>query len=236
MTFVAVISARLGSSRLPGKVIMPLIGLPVVRLVIRRLRTSRLLADIVLATTTNTEDDTVADAGAAEGIPVFRGSVDDVLGRNVAAARLSGADHLVRVTADCPFVSGETLDPVLDRCRALKKFDLVTTKPAYAHGIDYEVAPKVLLESISGRSDLDRSEREHMFNYVYNREADFRVVRLAAPEALAVDTDLFLMDTSDDYALLRCLTDGIDDIHVCPEALLAIAREMNPPMNADGRG
>ncbi len=214
MTFGVIVAARLASRRLPGKALLPLMGLPVLKLVLRRLKTSREAGAIILATTTNAEDARLAQCAVEESVEVYRGAVDDVLGRYACAARLGTFTHVVRVTADCPWVSGETLDPVLARCRDEKGFDLVTTKPAYPHGIDYEVFSRELLEQLDRRKDLESADREHILNYVYRHEERFKIVRLSPPKELITKEAHFLLDTPDDYERMNRMLTGIADSHV----------------------
>src|SRR3990167_111470 len=109
---VATIEARMTSSRLPGKVLMPIAGTPALEMVIHRLKLSKYVDAICVATTTNATDDAIVALAEKLGVGCFRGSESDVLGRVLGAAQSAKADIIVEVTADCPFV-----DPALvDRC------------------------------------------------------------------------------------------------------------------------
>lgn len=231
MKFGVIIAARTASQRLPGKALLPLLGLPVIRLVIRRIKTSQLVSAVVLATTANPEDDVLESAAREEGISVFRGPQDDVLGRFVQAADMlldSTIEYVVRVTADCPLVGGETLDVVLMQCPAVAPFDVVTTKPNYPQGIDYEIYSKKLLVDIDRNQKPTQEEREHILNYVYNREGQFRVIRVLPPPPLMSTARKFLLDTQEDYAYLENMLHGKTDIYVPVSELLreGKAREM----------
>lgn len=216
-----IIAARTGSRRLPGKALLPLMSVPVICLLIRRLKTSKLAEKIVFATTQLPEDDLLAETVKKEGIEVFRGSTDDVLNRYVEAALSFDAEYAVRVTGDCPFVDGSTLDIVLERCREIGSFDLVTTKPAYPHGIDYEVYRKNLLAEIY-HLELTAEDREHILNYVYRNEDIFKIVRLEPPVELKSEKTIFLLDTPEDYQRMKTLVEGVLDIHVSPSELIRI--------------
>jgi spore coat polysaccharide biosynthesis protein SpsF len=209
-----IIAARLNSRRLPGKALLPLLDLPVLTLVLRRIKTSQMATDVILATTTNRDDDSLEAVARQEGAKVYRGSENDVLGRFVRAARMGDFEYVVRVTADCPFVGGPTLDFVLRQSREIGAFDLLTTKPAYPPGMDYEVYNKALLEVIDQRPDVTAEDREHMLNYVYRHEERYRIVRVKPPSDLAVEKDMFLLDTPQDYERLKRLVRGITDIHI----------------------
>ena len=111
---VAIIQARMGSTRLPGKVLLDIAGRPLLAYLVERISRARTLDEIVVATTTSENDNGVIEECELRGIPNFRGSETDVLGRYVSAARASRADIVVRVTADNPFTDPDSIDRVVD--------------------------------------------------------------------------------------------------------------------------
>src|SRR5215831_801876 len=111
---VGIIQARMGSSRLPGKVIMKIGGRPLLVYLVERISRARTLDAIVVATTTNPHDNLIIEECERRGIPNFRGSESDILGRYVSAARACEADVIVRVTADNPFTDPDSIDRVVD--------------------------------------------------------------------------------------------------------------------------
>ena len=113
---VAVIQARLGSSRLPGKMLMDLGGKPVIVRTIERVRRARLLDRVVLATTESEQDRRLAAAAREHGVEVFTGSEEDVLDRFYQAAKAASAQVCVRVTGDCPLVDPDVIDQVVSEC------------------------------------------------------------------------------------------------------------------------
>ena len=115
---VAVVQARMTSRRLPGKVLTPLAGSPVLGLVVGRLRRATRIDEVVVATSTDPSDDPVAAWCAQPGIRCHRGSLDDVLDRFLGAARASGATHVVRITADCPLIDPDLVDRVIAQALA----------------------------------------------------------------------------------------------------------------------
>jgi len=223
MKFGVVIAARTGSQRLPGKVLMPLLGMEVVRLVIKRLQGSKLCHHFVLATTQLQVDDRLVTIAQEEGISVYRGDEENVLNRFVRAADDTfpeGVDYIVRITADCPLVGGDTLDVVLQRCLDFGKFDLVTTKPAFHHGLDYEVYNRHLLKNIDSKPDLLDEEKEHILNYVYNREQSYHVEHILPPEYLTQHGRSFLLDNQDDYEFFQELLSDCSDFAIPAKKLL----------------
>src|SRR5438105_4638753 len=111
---VAIVQARMGSSRLPGKVMMKIAGRPLLVYLVERISRSRALDGIIVATTTNPRDNVIIEECERRGIPNFRGSESDVLRRYVSAARACQADIVVRVTADNPFTDPDSIDRVVD--------------------------------------------------------------------------------------------------------------------------
>ena len=218
MKFLAVIAARMGSSRFPGKVLFPLCGIPVLSLIIRRLGYSKKLDGIMVATTQLAQDDEVEKICEIENTKCFRGPEEDVLGRYANAAKGSKDRRIIRITADCPFVSGETLDPVLQQCEENPSFALVTTKPEYPRGIDYEVAPFQIIEELSNRA-TDPPDREHMFNFLYNHPSEFPIMRLPCPNSLSAIKREFLLDTPDDLCSLEKALGSRNPLEATPQQM-----------------
>src|SRR5689334_3329557 len=125
---VAILQARMGSTRLPGKVLADVGGRPMLARQIERIRLARSLDDLWLATTTEPRDDAIVATAEAAGVPVLRGSEEDVLDRFRAAAEASGAGTVVRLTADCPLLAPEVIDRVVDDF-ASGGADFVTNAP-----------------------------------------------------------------------------------------------------------
>src|SRR5215467_5606830 len=111
---IAIVQARMGSTRLPGKVMMKIGGRPLLVYLVERISRARTLDGIVVATTTNRRDNIIIEECERRGIPNFRGSELDVLSRYVSAARACEADIIVRVTADNPFTDPDSIDRVVD--------------------------------------------------------------------------------------------------------------------------
>ena len=222
MKFGAIIAARLASTRLPGKAMFPLFGVPVLTLVIERLKVSELLDDIILATTANDEDDVLEQLALESQVKVYRGTVNDVLARYVEAAKLGDFEYTVRVTADCPFVDGQTLDFILSSFREFGAPDLVTTKPAYPRGIDYEIYRTDVLEKINAAHDTTLDDREHILNYMYRNPKMYEIIRVTPPGELRAETDFFLLDTAADYLKMRQVTREMQDLHVTPAEIIRL--------------
>lgn len=213
MKFIVIVAARLGSKRLPGKALLNLMGYPVIVFILKRLSTSKIAEKIIFATTELAEDDPLAEMVGKYGFEVFRGSNEDVLHRYAEAAKKYDTEYVVRVTGDCPFVSGETLDWVLSKSQSAGDFDLLTTKPHFPSGIDYEICKKECLLQLDAMS-LKPDEREHMFNRMYHHPAEYKIIRLNPPPEIAQIQAPLLLDTLQDYVSLTQWVTGLNDIHI----------------------
>ena len=202
MRTVAIIQARTGSTRLPGKVLRPLLGEPLLSHVVRRTARASLVDEVVVATTRLAADQPIVDLGRAEGWPVVRGSEADLLDRYLLAARSERADRVVRITSDCPLIDPVLIDDVvaaLDREGADYASNSLEPR-TYPRGLDVEAmtfAALVLADS----QDRDPASREHATPWLRTHPELVRVVRVAA------DVDRsehrWTVDTPEDYELVR---------------------------------
>lgn len=184
MKVVAIVQARMGSRRLPGKVLRPLAGTTVIGLCLTRLARAQLVDRIVVATTDCVADDRLAHHVDAAGFDVVRGSEDDVLSRYVLAAEQSEVDIVVRITGDCPLVMPELVDDAIRAFLAEPGFDyLSNVGPAhYPDGLDVEVFTRSALRSADQHSEPD--EREHVTPFL-RRAPDIRRAAITAPRDLS---------------------------------------------------
>jgi len=172
---VAIIQARMGSTRLPGKVMKEIVGKPMLYHVINRVKHAKELDDIVIATTNLKEDTQILDLASEMEVRSYAGSENDVLDRYYQAAIMSKVDVIVRITADCPLVDPNVIDKVV-RYYRINKFDYVGTsiKPSYPDGIDVEVFSFVSLKKTWSEAKL-ASEREHVTPYIWKNPNTFRI-------------------------------------------------------------
>jgi spore coat polysaccharide biosynthesis protein SpsF len=219
-----VIAARMGSRRLPGKAMRPILRIPSVAFLIRRLRATS-VGKIVLATTIAADDDVLADLGAAEGVDVCRGDIDDVVGRYVGVAEQFGFDRVVRVTGDCPFVDAETLQFCVDQYRDDEDAPIASTKTIWPIGIDYEIYDAAVMADLHRGHALRADDREHLTKFLYDRPDRFRCSRIPLmPGVMALpDGVLLTLDTPADYAFLTSVAELAGDPLAPVPALLAAA-------------
>jgi spore coat polysaccharide biosynthesis protein SpsF len=178
MKMVAIIQARMASTRLPGKIMADLAGKPLLDHVVRRAQQARTLDLVAVATSDQPTDDVVARFCQEAGIPCFRGSEDDVLDRYYQAAKHFQAHVIVRLTADCPLLDPAVIDKVVQAFHA-GDYDYVsnTLEPTYPDGLDTEVFRGSALEWAWREARL-KSEREHVTPYIWKQPALFRLANV----------------------------------------------------------
>lgn len=166
MKIVAIVQARMGSTRLPNKVMKPIGGVPMIELLLARLAKSKHIDQIVLATSTDERNTTLVNHVQKLGYTCVRGSESDVLDRYLVAARQAQADVVVRITGDCPLIDPALVDQVIEQFKAQGVDYLSNTAPAsYPDGLDTEVFTLQALER-AGRESQDPFDHEHVTPYL----------------------------------------------------------------------
>lgn len=175
MKVTAIIQARMTSSRLPGKILMKVLGKPLLQLMIERVKKAKCIESVVLATTTNKEDDLTVNLGKSLGVKVFRGSEDDVLDRFYRAAKEFGGEHIMRLTGDCPLIDPDFLDELVDFYVA-GEYDYASNciEPTLPDGLDAEIISMKTLGEVHQKAQL-ASQREHVTLYVRDNEQNFKI-------------------------------------------------------------
>ncbi len=174
-TVAAIIQARMGSTRLPGKVMLELSGQPMLWHVISRVKQAKNIDNIVLATTTANEDKQIIKLASEMAVSSFAGSENDVLDRYYQAALKYDSDIVVRITADCPLIDPDVIDEMIEFFLG-HGFDYVsnTIKPTYPDGLDTEVFSFSALEKAWNEAVL-ASEREHVTPYIKKNSHLFKM-------------------------------------------------------------
>lgn len=214
MRTVAIIQARMGSSRLPGKVMLPLDGKHLLEHVVERVSAASEVDEVVVATSTEKSDDIIPGYAAGAGASVIRGSESDVLSRMYEAAVSHDAEAVVRVTADCPLVPPGYLDVIVRRLD--EGYDYVTNgiEKTFPTGITAEAFTFESFEEVRDRSE-EPHEREHVTPYYYENPSEFDLYNVTSDEVyeeprLHDRTDLRLtLDEADDYELIRKVYEGV---------------------------
>lgn len=182
---VAILQARMSSTRLPGKVMAPILGRPMLARQLERLRRCAALDELVAATSDRQDDDPVAALCAGEGVPCFRGSLDDVLDRFYRCATERRADHVVRLTGDCPLTDPRMVDELV-RFYLAGDYDYAANcrPPTLPDGLDAEIFSFAALEA-AWREATDPFEREHVVPFIIRRPGRFRLGNWAWPQDLS---------------------------------------------------
>jgi len=205
---VGIIQARSGSSRLPGKMLLDLHGMPVIQWVWHRVRKARLLDEVIVAIPEGAADDALAKLLHTFGANIYRGNESDVLDRFLKAAQSTGACTVVRICADNPLVSGEEIDNLVKYFAANDldyAYNHIPRNNSYPDGLGAEIAPIKVLESFAQQA-LSNSQREHVFNYLWENQDLFRIGTFDPPEEKNRHPELKLdLDTEADYIYLRSL-------------------------------
>ena len=204
---VAIVQARMGSTRLPGKVLLPLGDKPILVRVVERLRFVDELADVVVATGDSADNDPIRSLCDAEGITCFSGSEHDVLDRYYQAALRYGADPVLRISSDCPLV-----DPAIVR-RALetyesKRDDIVYLgfDKSFPEGLDVEVFAFAALEK-AWRDATLRSDREHVTPFIWRQPELFPLDVLR--NGTTVSTEHWSVDRAHDYEMVGAIYEAL---------------------------
>ncbi|HMK33319.1 MAG TPA: glycosyltransferase family protein [Nitrosopumilaceae archaeon] len=209
---IAIIQARMNSTRLPGKVLRKIGNKPMLHYVINQVRGSRLIEDIIIVTTTMSQDDVIVKYCKKNNIKCFRGSSTDLLDRYYKCAKKFGIDTIVRITSDCPLIDPRVVDRAISKFLK-SSFDYVANNlekhngkwdnsPCnFPQGMTVEVSSFNVLE-YAWKKAKKPSEREHVFPYVQFNPKLFRVSNFKYPR---------------DLSFIRCTVDRLDDLKFVTE-------------------
>ena len=200
---VASIEARMGSSRLPGKVLMDIEGKPSLERQLIRLKECKKLNDIVLATSISSKDDVLEEWARNEGIKCYRGSEFDVLDRVVKAHKFMGSDLIVETTGDCPLIDPSIVDLAVETF-LVNDCDVVTNSriPSYPEGTDVQVFSLNLLKNVA-KTVFDPAVREHVSLYFYENPNLYKILDLLAPLEKKAPNRRLQLDYKEDLEFIR---------------------------------
>jgi spore coat polysaccharide biosynthesis protein SpsF len=199
---VATIEARMTSTRLPGKVLKPACGKPMLELMVERLRRVPSLDGVVIATTVNATDDPIVALARRLGVGFWRGNEDDVLGRVLAAATAHKIDVIVETTGDCPLIDPD----VVEECIRVYRDSGVNyvsnvLERTYPIGMDTQVFATGVLADVVRRTN-DPVDHEHVSLYIYRHPEIYSLRNVPAPSGLRRPDLALTLDTPEDYALI----------------------------------
>lgn len=204
MNIIGIVQARMGSTRLPGKVLKKVNGIPLLQYQIERMKKSKLIDELVIATTEDAIEEPILNLCAKLGIPIFRGSEKDVLDRYYGASQKYNADVIVRMTSDCPLIDPIIVDQVIQYYLD-NEYDYVsnTQLRTFPRGMDTEVFSRKLLEQaqINAKNEY---EREHVTPYFYENPDKYSIGQLINREKDSSHYRL-TVDTEDDFSLISII-------------------------------
>ncbi|HUO94236.1 MAG TPA: NTP transferase domain-containing protein [Rhizomicrobium sp.] len=205
LRIVAVIQARMGSTRLPGKVLKPIAGKPLLWHIVHRLRRSQFIEQIAIATSNNPLDDAIVEFGRENNVAVVRGPEDNVLARFARAAELLDADIIVRVSADAPFVDADFIDHLIEHLIEQNGDYVLLEEGAITGHEGVDPFSRRGLDKLMMDASADPVAREHVTGY-FKLHPDFvRIARAPAYPPLAHEGGRLTIDTPDDLAFAEAL-------------------------------
>jgi spore coat polysaccharide biosynthesis protein SpsF len=205
MKVVCIIEARLKSTRLPGKVLKPILGKPMLELMVERLNRAKLLDDLVIATTDQASDDPIVELANRIGVNVFRGSEDDVLLRVLEAAKSHEADIIVETTGDCPLNDPAMIDKVVADF-LLGGADFVSNTLEYStpRGTDVRVFKTDALNEINEESN-DAADHEHVSLHFWEHPEKYRLRNVRTEFSKGIKEWRLTVDTVEDFKLVESI-------------------------------
>lgn len=199
----------MGSTRLPGKVILPAAGKPLLEHLVARLRRVPRIDEIVMATTLKSQDDPIVRLSKKIGIEFFRGSEDDVLGRVLGAARSSHADVIVEITSDCPLIDPKVVELCVERyCTLEADFVANFLEPSYPIGMASQVFATSILDEVA-RTTHNPVDHEHPSIYIYRHPGKYRLMNVSAPPEHTRPKLRLTLDTIEDYQVIRTIFEAL---------------------------
>jgi spore coat polysaccharide biosynthesis protein SpsF len=208
MKIGVIIQARMGSTRLPGKVMLKIRDKTVLGHVIERVKQSKLIDEVIIATTNDKNDDIIVEESLKYGVKFFRGDESDVLSRYYYAAKENNLDVIVRITSDCPLIDSKVIDEIVD-FYLNSKYDIVSnagsnlSNRTYPRGLDVEVFSFNVLEYANNNAKLTH-QKEHVTPYIYENNNAFYYKN-------NVDYSIYrwTLDTNEDFKLISKIYDHL---------------------------
>lgn len=198
MRIVAIIQARMGSSRLPGKVLKPIMDKPLLAYQVERVKQAKHIDEIVIATSTKTKDDPLITWCESSNLSYFRGEEEDVLGRYYEAAKQFSADVIIRLTGDCPIIDPRIIDTVISRFLSSRvTYASNTIHRTYPRGMDTEIFSMGSLEKAHHLASLP-FEREHVTPYIRKHYPT-----LSVKHTIDYSNHRWTVDTLEDFKLIQ---------------------------------
>lgn len=229
MNVIAIVQARMGSTRLPEKVLKKINNKVVLDYVIERIQQCNKIDDIVLAITTSEKDDILENYAKNKGINLFRGSEEDVLSRYYKAAEKYKADQVVRITSDCPLIDPNIVDKIIDS-HITNKADYTsnTLNRTYPRGLDVEVFSfKTLKEAYKNSSK--EYQREHVTPYIVEHPDRFKLQNVESIGKIRRPDIRITLDTLEDLKLIKQILLHFNNLNFTTEEIIEFLNK-NPKL------
>jgi len=209
MSVLVVVQARMSSTRMPGKILRPLGGRPLLVRMLERVRAARTPFELLVATTTESVDDPVVAVAAQAGVQTVRGHATDLLDRHIQATRSVDADAVVKIPSDCPLIDPAVIDRIIGAFLDDPTYDYVSNlHPAtWPDGYDVEVMSRAAIETAHREADRPH-EREHTTPFLWDRPERFRIKNVTWDRDLQM-THRLTIDYPEDYALIQAVFDAL---------------------------
>lgn len=207
MSIGVIIQARVGSSRLPGKVLLEVMGKTILEYVIERVRESKKLEQVIVATTNKKKDKPISDLAKKLKVDLYRGSENDVLDRYYQAAKKFQLEHIVRITADCPLIDSKVIDNVVDYYfDSGADYSSNTLEETFPDGQDVEVFSLESLKEAWQNAEL-LSEREHVTSYIIKNKDSFKLTSFKNSTNLSLKR--WTLDEKEDFVLIKSVIENL---------------------------
>ncbi|MFC1595729.1 cytidylyltransferase domain-containing protein [Candidatus Margulisiibacteriota bacterium] len=205
-----IIQARMGSSRLPGKVMKPVLGIPLLEILISRVKKSKKADIIIVATSDKATDDVIEELVNKTGVYCYRGSEDDVLNRYYESARKYEVDVVVRITGDCPLMDPRLIDEMLDYYHKCQPIEYVsnTLNRSFPRGFDVEIFSFKSLKDAANKAK-ELYQREHVTPYIYEHNA-----RKNYENNIDQSQYRVTVDTQEDFDLVSAIFQNYNSIDI----------------------
>jgi len=219
---IAIVEARMSSSRLPGKVLLPALGTPMLGHLINRLKSVKSIDDIIIATTVNDADLPIVNFSKEIGVHCFRGSEENVMARAIAAAEVMRADIIVEITGDCPIIDPDIVEQTI-QMYIYNDADYVSNGHirSYPDGMDTQVFSLEIIKKSASMTN-NALDQEHVTLHIRNNPEVFSHLHLLAPPSLCWPELGLTLDEEADYKLLKKIieTIGVDNsLFGCSEVI-----------------
>lgn len=198
-----IVESRMASIRLPGKILLPILGKPALELMVERLKRVKEADEIIIATTDKDRDLVIVDFAKRWNLKFFRGSEENVLSRVLKAAKQFAIDVIVEITSDCPLADPDIISNCINKFldSGVDYLSNVILR-TYPRGLDVQVFKTVALEKIDSLTE-DSAHREHVTLYIYEHPERYKLMNVSAESGLQLAEQRLTLDTPYDYFVIR---------------------------------